>query len=364
MSRFWSPFLHDLSPYVPGEQPRRPMVKLNTNENPYGPSPRAIAAIRACADGLRLYPDPEAAALRGAVGRTLGLGADHVFVGNGSDEVLGHAFNAFFRHGGPVVFPDITYAFYDSYCRLYGLPVRRVPLRADLTLDPAALDGPSAGLVIANPNAPTGLALPLDRVRGILRAHPDRVVIVDEAYVDFGADSAATLVAEHDNLLVVQTFSKSRSLAGLRVGFAVGQPHLMDGLRRVKDSFNSYPLGIPAQAGALAAWEDRDWFEETRRRVIADRDQLAAALRQRGFDVPPSQANFLFAANPTWTGAHLASGLRAEGVLVRHFPAPRIKDRLRISIGTAEDCARLLSALDAVMAAPGLTSSGSACRPG
>lgn len=351
VSRLWSPFVQHLVPYVPGEQPKgERVVKLNTNENPYGPSPLALAAIRAATDdGLRLYPDPTASALAAAIAEPLGLAPDQVFLGNGSDEVLAHAFNAFFRDKGPVLFPDVTYSFYPTYCGLYDLPFRRLPLDADFRLDAARYHGPCGGIVIANPNAPTGIAVGLDVLADILRRNPDVVVLVDEAYVDFGAESAAHLIGEHDNLLVVQTFSKSRSLAGLRVGFALGQQPLIEALRRVRDSFNSYPLDRLALAGAEAAWRDRGWFDQTRARVMADRERMTAGLTAQGFDVLPSQANFVFARHRDLSGEAALAGLRAQGVLVRRFGQERIADWLRISIGTAEECDLLLSATAGVL---------------
>jgi len=348
MSRLWSPFVADLAPYVPGEQPGgQAFVKLNTNENPYGPSPEALLAVRAAADdGLRLYPDPEARDLAVSIALRCGVPEDHVFVGNGSDEVLAHAFNAFFRRSGPVLFPDITYSFYPTYCRLYGIPFEALPLDEDFRLRIEDYDRPSAGVVIANPNAPTGIAVGLAAIRQVLRSNPDAVVIVDEAYVDFGADSALPLIADHDNLLVVRTFSKSRSLAGLRVGFALGRPSLISALKRVKNSFNSYPLGRPALAGALASWRDQEWFERTRSQIMHDRQCLSAALVARGFHVLPSQANFLFCSLPGVEGAALTEQLRSAGFLVRRFDQPRITNWLRISIGSSDDCRDLVAALD------------------
>ena len=356
MSRFWSPVVQQLRPYTPGEQPRgAPFVKLNTNENSYGPSPRALQAIRAAADDrLRLYPDPAATDLAQAIAASFGLSPDCVFLGNGSDEVLAHAFHAFFSGKAPILFPDVTYSFYRSYCALYGTPHREIPLDDSFRTDPADWQGhrsaPCGGIVLANPNAPTGIALPLPAIRQILTQNPDTLILIDEAYVDFGADSAAGLVAEFDNLLVVQTFSKSRSLAGLRVGFALGQPPLIEGLRRVKDSFNSYPLGRVALAGALAAWEDSTWFEQTRQQVMADRARMASGLAGQGFRVLPSAANFVFAAHDTVPAETLLADLRARGILVRHFPAPRIRNWLRISIGTAAECDALLQATAGITA--------------
>ncbi|AMY69956.1 histidinol-phosphate transaminase [Frigidibacter mobilis] len=353
MSRFWSPVVERLVPYTPGEQPKGgTFIKLNTNENPYGPSPRALEAIRASTDGrLRLYPDPAAADLAQAIGAGFGLGPENVFLGNGSDEVLAHAFHAFFAGRGPILFPDVTYSFYRSTCALYGIEYREIALDDSFRTDPADWRAPCGGMVIANPNAPTGIALPLAALRQILAQAPDTLVLVDEAYVDFGGASAAGLVAEFDNLLVVQTFSKSRSLAGLRVGFALGQPPLIEALRRIKDSFNSYPLGHLALAGALAAWEDRAWFEQTRAQVMAERGRMAAGLAGQGFQVLPSATNFLFASHAALRAETLLADLRAQGILVRHFTAPRIRNWLRISVGTAQDGDALLQATARIAAA-------------
>ncbi|MCX5494964.1 histidinol-phosphate transaminase [Kaistia dalseonensis] len=352
MSRFWSPLVHRLTPYVAGEQPVvQDLVKLNTNENPYGPSPRAIAAIRAEAgDGLRLYPDPHATILRQAIAVGLGVQADQVFVGNGSDEVLAHAFQGLLNHDGPLLFPDITYSFYPVYCGLYGIAYREIPIDAAMQVDVDDYAGPCGAIILPNPNAPTGSALPLSAIRRLVEAHPDQVVVVDEAYVDFGGESAVPLVADHPNLLVIQTFSKSRSLAGLRVGFAIGQRHLIEALERVKDSFNSYPLDRLAIVGAVASYEDTGWFEETRGRVMASRQRLFEALNELGFEILPSAANFVFARHPAHRGADLAKGLRAQSVIVRHFAKPRIEDFLRISIGTDAQCDRLIAALKTLVA--------------
>lgn len=350
-SQFFSPVVARLTPYVPGEQPKiSNLVKLNTNENPYPPSPRVITAItQAAQHGLQLYPDPQASALREAIAAGLRLSASQVFVGNGSDEVLAHAFFAFFQHACPLLMPDISYSFYQVYCRLYGIATRTVPLTDDLRLNVAdyacAPDEPVAGVVIANPNAPTGIGLPLADIEYLLKLHPGRVVLVDEAYVDFGGESAVPLIARYPNLLVVHTLSKSRSLAGLRVGYACGQRPLIDALERVKDSFNSYPLDRLAIAGAVAAFEDGAYFEQTRQWVMSSREGLALALEDLGFAVLPSQANFVFARHPRHDGADLAAELRAKGVLVRHFKQPRIDTYLRISVGTPAQCDQLVQAL-------------------
>lgn len=350
-----SPTVTRLVPYVPGEQPKiDKLVKLNTNENPYPPSARVIAAIGAAAQqGLQLYPDPESTALCRVIARCHGLTERQVFVGNGSDEVLAHAFFAFFQHARPLLMPDISYSFYKVFCGLYDIPVETVPLTDGFRLDVAAYARDAgaevAGVVIANPNAPTGIGLPLPDVEQLLRRHPTRVVLVDEAYVDFGGESAMPLIARYPNLLVVQTLSKSRSLAGLRVGFACGQAHLIEALQRVKNSFNSYPLDRLALAGAVAAFEDDAYFEQTRRAVMSAREGLVLALEDLGFEVLPSQANFVFARHPRQDGAALAASLRERGVLVRHFNLPRIKQHLRISIGTPAQCSRLVQALNAVL---------------
>ena len=346
MSRFWSPIVERLVPYAPGEQPKdQVFVKLNTNENPYGPSPSALDAIRAATDdGLRLYPDPEATDLKSAIGADLQLGSDNIFIGNGSDDVLAHAFNAFFTERAPVLFADVTYSFYRTYCQLYGIEHRIMPLNDAFEYDLEDYAVPCGGVVIANPNAPTGIAMSLDSLEQVLRQNPDVVVLVDEAYVDFGAESAVTLVPRYDNLLVVQTFSKSRSLAGMRVGFAVGHPHLIEALRRIKDSFNSYPISRLSLAGALAAWNDRNWFEATRDKVVADRERVAEALKAQEFTVLPSATNFVFASHSQVPARDLLAGLRSRGILVRHFIHPRIDNWLRISIGSSQECGKLLDA--------------------
>lgn len=351
MSRFWSSLTHDLKPYVPGEQPRMAdLVKLNTNENPLGPSPRALEAIRdAAADTLRLYPDPQATALRAALAAYHGVRPEQVFVGNGSDEVLAHAFVALLKHDAPLLFPDITYSFYPVYCRLFGIAYESVPLDQAMQIRVADYRRPAGAIIIPNPNAPTGIALSRTEITTLLEEHPDVPVVVDEAYVDFGAETAIPLVASHRNLLVVQTMSKSRALAGLRVGYAIGDADLIDALTRVKDSFNSYPLGRPAQAGAIASLEDDAYFQQSRLRVIEGRERLTRGLKEAGFEVLPSLANFVFARHSAHEGSALAAALRQRVVIVRHFSAARISDYLRITVGTDEQIDRLLSALSTIL---------------
>ncbi len=352
MSKFWSPFVKDLVPYVPGEQPKlAKLVKLNTNENPYGPSPKAIAAMQAeLSDELRLYPDPNSDRLKQAVADHYGIQTAQVFVGNGSDEVLAHAFHGLFQHGQPLLFPDVSYSFYPVYCGLYGIPFAAVALDEQLQINVEDYLRPNGGIVFPNPNAPTGCLLALAAIEQLLKANPDTVVLVDEAYIDFGGVSAISLVNQYPNLLVTQTLSKSRSLAGLRVGLAVGHPDLIEALERIKNSFNSYPLDRIAIAGAAAAFEDQAYFAHTCQLVIDSREALVAELRQLGFEVLPSAANFVFARHPQQDAAALAVGLREHGVIVRHFKQARIAQYLRISIGTPEQNQTLLDALAVCLA--------------
>ena len=355
MSRFWSPVVSGLTPYVPGEQPKlAKLVKLNTNENPFPPSPRVLAAIRAelgdDAARLRLYPDPNADLLKAAVAREFAVEPRQVFVGNGSDEVLAHAFQALLKHERPILFPDITYSFYPVYCGLYGVDYRTVPLAEDFSIRVEDYGQANGGIIFPNPNAPTGRLLPLAAIERLLVAHPDSVVVVDEAYVDFGGETAIPLVARFANLLVVHTLSKSRSLAGMRVGYAVGHPDLIEALERVKNSFNSYPLDRLAIVGAVAAMEDKDYFDATRRAVVATREKLSADLAGLGFAVLPSAANFIFARHGQRDAAALALALRERSIIVRHFKLPRIDQFLRITVGTADECAALVQALAAILA--------------
>jgi histidinol-phosphate aminotransferase len=351
MSKFWSKVVHGLTPYTPGEQVQMPgLVKLNTNENPYGPSPKAIVAMQeAAGDGLRKYSDPSNAVVKDAVARRFGLTREQVFVGNSSDEVLAHTFHALLKHDLPLLTPDISYSFYPTYCSLYGIDAVYVPLNARFEIDVADYQQPCGAIILANPNAPTGIALSLAQIEALLAAHPDQVVVIDEAYVDFGAQSAAALLGRYDNLLVIQTLSKSRSLAGLRVGFALGHPDLIAGLERVKNSFNCYPLGQVQQAGAVAALDDVAYMEQTSQAIVASREWLTAQMQALGFEVLPSQANFIFTRHPSHDGAQLAQALRERAILVRHFKAARIDQFLRITIGTGEECAKLVDALKEIL---------------
>ena len=351
MSSYWSPIVHNLTPYVPGEQPKHPnLVKLNTNENPYGPSPMVLDALeKEVSDSLRLYPDPNADCVKEAVADYYGQTPEKVFVGNGSDEVLAHTFQALLKHSQPLLFPDISYSFYPVYCGLYGVNYETVPLTEDLVLESERFIRPNGGILFPNPNAPTGRLLPLSAIRKLLEQNTQSVVVVDEAYVDFGGETAISLTDDFPNLLVIQTLSKSRSLAGLRVGFAVGHATLIEGLERVKNSFNSYPLSRFALAGAVAAMKDRAYFEETREKIIFTRELLARDLERLGFRVLPSTANFLFARHPIRDAGRLALQLREMGIIVRHFKQPRIDQYLRITVGTEEQCASLVKALEKLL---------------
>ena len=335
-----------LTPYTAGEQPRdRQFIKLNTNENPYPPSPRVAQAIDGLCDSLRLYPDMEATALQEAIARVNGVSPEEVFCGNGSDEVLAFAFAAFFA-GKTLLAPDVTYSFYPVYARLFGVDYRTVPLREDFTVD---TDGLMQGLpvALANPNAPTGLWLDKGEIRR-LAAHTrasGAVLLVDEAYAAFAPETCCDLLAEFDNLLLVRTFSKSHSLAGMRVGYALGSPRLMNALRRIRDSFNSYPLDRLAQAAATASVLDEDYTAACVAKVMAARDRAYARLRAAGITVLESATNFLFVRAAQEDAAPVQQALRERGILVRHFSAPRLKSWLRVTVGTAEDMERVTDAL-------------------
>lgn len=348
MKTFWSKRIRDMVPYVPGEQPKgQTFVKLNTNENPYPPSPAVVNAMQTSVDdALRLYPDPQCSQLREAIAQYHGLTADMVFPGNGSDEILAFCFQAFFDDQKPLRFSDITYSFYPVYANFFSIPHEEIPLLADFSLDiPAYCQGDSGGIAIANPNAPTGLSPALDDLRRVLDANPHCVVLVDEAYVDFGGTTVVPLIQDYPNLIVVRTLSKSRSLAGLRLGYALGQPDLIAALCCVRDSINSYTVDRLAQVGGTAAMEDVAYFEEKRQQIMDTRAVTSQRLEALGFQVLPSSANFLFVRHPQHSGKELLDGLRAKGILVRWFNLPRIDNHLRISVGTDGEMEALCQAM-------------------
>ncbi len=354
MSRYWSEVVRGLTPYVPGEQPKLAnLVKLNTNESPYGPSRRVFDALRAeVGDTLRLYPDPGSDRLREAIAKRHGLEPDNVFVGNGSDEVLAHVFFALLKHHAPVLFPDITYSFYPVYCGLYGITSEQIPLTPAFEISIDDYLRPNGGIIFPNPNAPTGRFVPVPEVERLLRSNTNSAVVIDEAYVDFGGESVVPLVRRYPQLLVTHTLSKSHALAGLRVGYATGHAALIEALNRVKNSFNSYPLDRFAQAGAIAAMEDEEYFSAMCARIVATKSALVENLQSLGFEVLPSAANFVFARFPGRKGADLAAQLRARSIIVRHFRDPaRIEPFLRITIGTDEQCAGLTEALREIVRA-------------
>lgn len=356
MKELWSERARSITPYVPGEQPRdRKFIKLNTNENPYPPSPKVLSALReAAGEDLRLYPDPECLSLREALAAHHGLKPEQIFVGNGSDEVLALCFQAFFTPGRTVVFPDITYSFYPVFCDLFGLNYREIPLDESFGIPVADFLGDYGGVVIANPNAPTGRELSLCAIREILEANPNAVVLVDEAYVDFGGCSAVELIGRYPNLAVVRTMSKSRSLAGLRVGYVMGSADLIDAVNCIKNSFNSYTLDRLAQAGAEAAVRDNDYFQCTVVKVMNTRSWTADRLKRMGFRVYDSKTNFLFVSHETVNAKVLLDGLREKGILVRWWNKPRISNCLRISIGTDEDMEVLCAALAELLGDAGI----------
>lgn len=347
MSQFWSPIVHTLTPYVPGEQPKvANLIKLNTNENPYPPSPKVFEAIASANNGkLKLYPDPNADLLRQTLADYHNLTTDQVFVGNGSDEVLAHAFQALLKHDKPLLFPDISYSFYPVYCGLYSIDYRQVPLTENFEINIDDYNQPCGAIIFPNPNAPTGRLLTLEAIEALLTMHPQAVVLVDEAYIDFGGQSAAVLVNKYPNLLVTQTLSKSRSLAGIRVGFALGQAHLIEGLVRVKNSFNSYPLDSLAIPASVAAFKDQAYFEATCQKIIDSRQQVTKTIEALGFKVLPSAANFIFATHPTLDAQDVAQQLRDQAIIVRYFNQPRIDQFLRISIGNDYENGRLCEVL-------------------
>ncbi|KRE48546.1 histidinol-phosphate transaminase [Paenibacillus sp. Soil522] len=351
MSKFWSPLTASLVPYVPGEQPKdKTYIKLNTNENPYPPSPKVTEAITGAANAdLRLYPDPACDVLVQAAANYYGLRAEQVFVGNGSDEILAFVFAAFFDPAKKLMFPDITYSFYKVYAKLYGLQTELIPLDEQFNVQVEAYHSDNGGIIIPNPNAPTAQLLPLEDIRMLLESNPNQAVIIDEAYIDFGGQSAVELIKDYPNLLVVQTLSKSRSLAGLRVGFAFGSEELIEGLNRIKNSFNSYTLDRLALAGAVASFEDEAYFRETTAKVVATRERVTEQLLAIGFKVTDSKANFVFISHKAIAAKDIFQQLRDKGVLVRYFDQPRIHEYLRVSIGTDEEMDAFIQAVQEIV---------------
>ena len=351
MSRFWSPFVHDLEPYVPGEQPKiANLIKLNTNENPYGPSPKVLKTLKqSINDDLRLYPDPDSGKLKQTLANYYQVETKQVFVGNGSDEVLAHIFNALFQHEAPLLFPDITYSFYPVYCQLYQINYQTVPLTEQFEIDINDYQQKNGGIIFPNPNAPTSRLLALAEIEKLLQHNTESVVVIDEAYIDFGGETAISLVDTYPNLLITQTLSKSRSLANLRIGFAIGHTDLIEALVRVKDSFNSYPISNLAVNAGIEAFNDQEYFELTNNKIITSRQQLVQELEKFGFGVLPSSANFVFATHPQHDAEELSAGLRQQGIIVRHFKHKRISQFLRITIGTLEQNQRLLQVLKVIV---------------
>jgi histidinol-phosphate aminotransferase len=339
LSKYWSKVVHKLEPYVPGEQPKdKTYIKLNTNENPYPPSPKVLQAMqKAVNESLRLYPTPTCDELRVGIAQYYGLTKEQVFVGNGSDELLAFSFLAFFNPGSPILFPDITYSFYPVYAALFNIEYQLVPLDEEFTVPIKGFTAKNGGIIFPNPNAPTGRVIALTAIEAILRQNTEQIVIVDEAYIDFGGESAVALIAQYPNLLVIQTLSKSRSLAGLRVGFAMGHSDLIEGLDRVKNSINSYTLDRVALAGALESFHDEAYFQHARQKVMATREQTVVKLKAMGFNIIPSMANFIFISHPALPASTIYQQLRKKGILVRYFNKPRIDNFLRVSIGSNEE---------------------------
>ncbi len=357
-NRLWSTHVRHLTPYVPGEQPTHPnLCKLNTNENPFAPSPQVAVAMATVltnqADSLRLYPEPESDSLRAVMAQRYALQPNQIFVGNGSDEVLAHIFACFFVKDRPLLTPEIGYSFYPVYADTFSINLIKIPLSSDFSIDVNDYRRPCGGIIIANPNAPTGVLLSLADIEKLVQEHTNAVIVIDEAYIDFAklpegqCASAVSLINHYENLIITQTFSKSRSLAGLRVGMAFANHSLIEALNRYKNSFNSYPLDHLAQAGAIASLQDEAYFVQVCKQVIVLRENLSKGLTHLGFEVLPSQANFVFAKPPSnlGTAAEVFERLREQGIIVRHFNQPKIADYLRITVGSIEQDVRLLKAL-------------------
>ena len=350
MSRFFSGKYAALTPYTPGEQPRdRQFIKLNTNESPFPPSPKAREYAAQAAQGLNLYSDPTCAKLNAKMAETLGVEPDEILFTNGSDDILNFAFMAFCDGNTGATFPDITYGFYPVFAALNGIDYVEIPLREDFTIGVEDYIGLGRTIFIANPNAPTGIVLTLDQIEQILRGNPDNVVVIDEAYVDFGGESAVSLIRKYDNLLVTQTFSKSRSMAGARLGFGVGCRDLIQDLNTLKFSTNPYNINAMTMAAGIGALEDDDYFRANCAAVMEARAWTSAELRKLGFEVLPSMANFVFARHPAIPGGRLYTELRNRGVLVRHFSSPRLEEFNRITVGSAAQMAELIRILTEIL---------------
>jgi len=343
----WEKFFRQVVPYVPGEQPNSPgMIKLNTNENPYPPAPGVLKAIEEFnTDMLKLYPDPTSSVLVKELAKAYEIPEEQIFVGVGSDDVLGTAFLTFFNSDKPILFPDITYSFYEVWASLYGIPFHNPPLRDDFTINKEDYYRENGGIVIANPNAPTSICENLEFIRDILRNNQESIVIVDEAYIDFGGESAIPLLKESDNLLVVQTFSKSRSMAGMRIGFAVGSPILIKAMNDVKYSYNSYTMNQPSLYLGAAVLKDKVYHKECLNRIINTRNEAMEELKRLGFTFPDSKANFVFATHKHIPAKKIYHALREQNIFVRYFEKPRIDNYLRITIGTKEEMSEFITVL-------------------
>ena len=350
MSRFFSEKYRNLVPYVPGEQPKdMKYIKLNTNESPFPPSPRALELAAEAAKKLQLYSDPECKVLTTKASEILGVPADQILFTNGSDEALNFAFMAFCDQNRPAVFPDITYGFYSIFADLNGVPYTQIPLKEDFTIDVSDYVGANATIFIANPNAPSGLMLSLDQIEEIVKGNPDNVVVIDEAYVDFGGESAIKLIQEYENLLVIQTFSKSRSMAGARLGFCVGSKALIADLNAIKFSTNPFNVNAMTMAAGLGALEDEEYFRENCRKILENRAWTTEKLRDMGFNVADSTTNFVLAKHPKLVGKQLYLDLKARGILVRHFDTVRLTDYVRVTVGSREEMAAFIAAVKNIL---------------
>ncbi len=345
---YWSDLTKGLEPYVPGEQPQdRKYIKLNTNENPYSPSPKVLDTLKnSTLKNLRLYPDPECTAVRGKLSEYYDIENKQVFVGNGSDEVLAFSFMAFFNPGQAIMFPEITYSFYPVYCNLFNINYQTISMNKDFTINLLGFNKDNGGVIIPNPNAPTGICLTVKEIEKILNYNKESVVIIDEAYIDFGGESAINLIDDYPNLLVVQTLSKSRALAGMRIGFAFANESLIEGLNRVKNSFNSYTIDRLAQIAAIKSLDDQEYYLSMIEKVIQTRESTAKRLERLGFNVFPSKSNFLFITHPDNFAEEIFKWLKEEGILVRYFKQKEIDNYLRVSIGTKKEMAVFLEKIE------------------